>query len=142
MPIYRDIASAAAAINEMHHLQECIIKEILWGEPAMRLTVRLDYIWTDDGYICFTKGPEPRPITLTFELTTMLMLNNALTQYMVEHPEELGWGISEIALFEIVDMGVGDANTVPGYMTGRFLWEGKRRIDVAFKALDVSFNDE
>jgi hypothetical protein len=136
MSVLTDKADIAAAIAKLHDLQECIIRNIAWDEPAMRLTVTLDYIWTEDGSICFTQGLEPRKITLTFQLTTLLMINNALTAIMIEHPERLNWGISEIARLEIVpgeDLGVAH-----GFVGARFVWEIDRRIEVAFRQLQIS----
>jgi hypothetical protein len=136
MSVLTDKSEIAAAVERLHDLQECIIRHIAWDEPAMRLTVTLDYIWTDDGSICFSRGLQPRRATLTFELTTLLTINNALTAPMVEHSERLDWGISEIARLEIAageDLGVAH-----GFVAARFLWESDRRIEVAFRTLSIS----
>src|SRR6266496_1067492 len=138
MSVHSEVVGASGAVRKLHYLEECIITAITWDEAAMRLRVTLDYIWTDDGAICFTKGIEPRELVLTFELTTVLILNNALTPAMIAEPHRLNWGIGEIARFELLDA----SDFAPdGFLAGRFLWESDRRIDVAFKRLGLLLSD-
>jgi hypothetical protein len=134
MSVHTDRADMAAALAQLHHLQECIIRRIAWSEPAMQLTVELDYIWTDDGFICFTKREQARRLTLTFEHTSRVVIDNALSDAMIEHPEKLDWGISEIAR---LDLDAAQDDVSSGFILARFRWEGARHIDVSFQKLNI-----
>jgi len=82
----------------------------------------------------------PHRKTLTLRNVQELHVRNALSEYMVLHPDELNWGLSEVSSVRVVD----DAEVLSRY---QFLpiplhhlrcnWEGERRIDVVFSTLDV-----
>src|SRR5260370_8170590 len=124
MSVHTDQASVARVIGELNQLRECIIRRIAWDEPGMQLVVQLDYIWTDDGRITFTVGQVPKVLTLTFALVTLLLLKNPLTPPMLEHPDRLDWGISEIAQLDVIESSELDVND--DFVAVRFVWEGRR----------------
>jgi hypothetical protein len=66
---------------------------------------------------------EPRPqITLQFEAVESMTLVGGLTARMVEHPEEINWGLSEVSLVRITPEESG--------VHAEIRWERERRIEI------------
>ena len=126
----RDLAKAREAVAKLHGLQECIITKIGWSELGLELAVTLDYVWTDAGEICFTVGEEPRQLMLRFQIVNEFRMFNALTTAMLQEPERINWGISEIAKFVI-----GPAQESDEFAKAEFVWEWDRRIVIWFRVL-------
>jgi hypothetical protein len=133
---HREIAAAHQAIAALHGLQECVIIHVGWSEIPPQLVVRLAYVWTDDGKICFAAGEAPREITLRFEVVNELHMFNALTTPMLQEPHRINWGISEIA--ELVISSPKDSDD---FGQAEFIWEGQRRMTVIFRAVTVTLSD-
>lgn len=123
---HNDREKMQETLARLQGLGECVIKELVWLEPALTLLVELWYVWTDDNRICFTVGEEPRLITLRFDVVNDLVLHNALNSAQMTNPEHLNWGISEIAGFGLVD----DQNIAAPLIKAQFVWEGERRIEI------------
>jgi hypothetical protein len=127
---HRQVAEAREAISALHELQECLIKEISWAENQLEVIVKLAYIWTDAGEICFTVKQEPRQLTLRFQIVNEFEMSNALTEAMLQEPGRINWGISEIA-----KLAIGPAQDSDEFARAEFIWEWGRRIVILFRVL-------
>ena len=131
---HSDAGAIREAFARLHDLRECIIRHVVWSEPQMALTIDLTYIWTADGRVCFTVGQESQPLRLHFRVVDQLTLHNALSAAMLAHPELINWGVSEIARVEVVE----SAPEGGAFTQVRFVWEGHRHIEVAFRDLTIT----
>ncbi|MEJ7712985.1 MAG: hypothetical protein WKF84_24870 [Pyrinomonadaceae bacterium] len=96
-----------------------------------------DYIWTDDGHIR-SNLERPENITLKFRLVQEFRMHNALNAVMCAHPEEVGWGLNEVAVARVNDDVHEQHRFLPApFNHVAFLWEGERRIDIIFSELEV-----
>lgn len=126
-------------LNSLHHLSECVIEQFNWKDYGTTLEVVFDYIWTDDQRL---RSDLERPfhVTLKFRCVQELHLNNALNQYMCARPEEIGWGINEVAMVKVKaeEEALEPYRLLPiPFHHVVFLWEGERRIDIIFSELEV-----
>lgn len=130
---HSEVPAARAALNKLHCLQECVIRNISWREPHFALSIILAYVWTDDDQICFTVNQPARELVLTFDLVNRLTMLSALNASMWAEPERLNWGVSEIAAIELEKFD----EAADGFAIARFLWEGARIIEVEYKDLAI-----
>ncbi|GAB3700224.1 hypothetical protein [Mariniluteicoccus flavus] len=65
---------------------------------------------------------EPFQVTFDLEGVQDLSLHGALTPRMLEHPERINWGLSEVARVRVTPSDDGVCFEV--------LWEGERRVEV------------
>jgi hypothetical protein len=84
-------------LNSLHHLSEGVIEQFSRKDYGTTLEVVFNYIWTDDQRL---RSDLERPfnVALKFRCVQELHMNNALNKYMCAHPEEIGWGINEVAV--------------------------------------------
>jgi hypothetical protein len=86
-------------------------------------------IWTPDGRV----RPDvlERPVLLTFRLLGVesLRLTGGLTAAMIEHPNEINWGLSEVS--RVLATSVGSRLRLS------VRWEGERLIDVEFHRFEI-----
>lgn len=125
-------------LESYHNLSECVIEQINWTDFGTTVEVVFDYIWTDDGRI----RPDlehPENVTLKFRLVQEFRMHNALNAAMCAHPEEMGWGLNEIAVARVNDDVYDQYRFLPvPFNHVAFLWEDERRIDIIFSELEVS----
>lgn len=64
------------------------------------------------------------PVKVCFDLLGVqhFSLNGSLSVRMIEHPEEIDWGLSEVALVELTRVVDG--------VRFQILWEGERNIEI------------
>ncbi len=135
-------AKTKAEIRELlrsyHNFSECIIEDMRWRDYATTLDVMFNYIW--DGQEGISLDPkQPELVVVRFKLVQEFRLNNALNSYMCAHPEELNWGLNEVAMVKISD---DDAPQSYPFLPISFnhvilLWEGERKIDILFSEMEI-----
>ncbi len=134
-----DLATMQEWLRDHNHFSECIIEEMRLNDYGTTLELLLNYIWAN-GRTLRSKLDEPELITLRFSLVQEIHIINALTPAMVAGPEQLNWGINEVALVEINADGLATQyNALPKpFYRCTFKWEGmQRRIDLVFWQLEL-----
>lgn len=125
-------------LEEHHNLEECVLEDVRWQRYGTVIDLAFDYIWSNDLIVrsedtCVTK-------TLRFHVVQEFVLFNGLTADTSLRPAALNWGISEVAIVQLVR----DSQRLEKY--GGLpvpvhhlvcLWEGERRIDVVFSVLEI-----
>jgi hypothetical protein len=114
---------------------ECIIEEFLLTDYGTTFEVAINYIWDTTGELR-SNIDEPQTIVLRFRLVQELRINNALTEQMLRHPQDINWGLNEIAGIKIVSNAV-EAGSEHSFIHLAFVWEGDRRIEVIFSEFEV-----
>ena len=114
---------------------ECIIEEFRLTDYGTTFEVALNYIWDATGQLR-SNIDEPQRIVLRFRLFQELKINNSLNEQMLRHPEDINWGLNEIACIKLVGDKV-EAGAEHSFIQLAFVWEGNRRIDVVFLEFEV-----
>ena len=65
---------------------------------------------------------EYRSVVFDLEGVQHLMVNGGLNPYMLEHPEEINWGLSEVARVRVTPSETG--------VKFEAIWEDERRVEV------------
>ncbi|MFI0417419.1 hypothetical protein [Spongiactinospora sp. 9N601] len=131
-----DPAAIRAALAHYQNFGECIITDVGWAHYGTSIEVSFDYIW-DGTRIRDDLGTRPHIVVVRAVLVQEMHLGNALNVSMLEHPEKLNWGLSEVAQVVLVeDSDMARPYSHPSGLQCHHLairWEAKRRIDmVAF----------
>jgi hypothetical protein len=114
---------------------ECIIERLVVSHYGTTFEVVINNIWDANGSLR-SDLEESFLIILRFSLVQELHVNNALTHQMRIAPQNVNWGLNEVALVILVkDSDLIHSDT--SLMHIAFLWEGTRRIDVVFSELEV-----
>jgi hypothetical protein len=113
-----------AALEGVHNLEESLLSALELTHHGYSAELRFAHL----------RGGRPVPetslVTVVMEAVWVLRLTGGLSDEMVQHPERINWGLSEVALVSAysADPGVGLL----------VAWEDKREIRV--EAARVRFN--
>ncbi|MEI2809997.1 MAG: hypothetical protein V9F00_07300 [Nocardioides sp.] len=99
-------------------LSESLMKELCLVNHGYSVRIVFSVIVDPEGRVL----DEPLDVGVDLAGVQRLTLKGGLTARMLEHPEEIGWGLSEVALVRVTS-----AN---GDVRFEALWEGNRRIEV------------
>jgi hypothetical protein len=99
-------------------LSEALLHELALARFGYSIRAVFQVIADLDGAVL----QEPRQVVVDLDGVDRLELRGGLTPRMVEHPEEINWGLSEVALVRVM--------AVDGGVRFEVLWEGDRRIEV------------
>ncbi len=138
--ILESAAAICSYLEQQRHFAQCILEDLCWRHYGTVLELVFDYIWTDEGDV--------RPEYAGKNIKTMVLRNvqelhmwNALNEHMTLHPDDLNWGLSEVAAVRLIEDDTLLANyaklSVPFHHLG-LRWEGDRRVDVIFGTMETA----
>ncbi|WP_109508451.1 hypothetical protein [Nocardioides speluncae] len=99
-------------------LAESLMRELRLDKFGYSVHIAFSVIVDAAGRVLET----PLELALDLDGVQQLTLRSGLTPRMLEHPDEIGWGLSEVALVRVASSDVG--------VRFEALWEGERRIEV------------
>ncbi len=99
-------------------LSEALMTELCLVNHGYSAHVEFRMIVDPDGRVL----DEPRDVGIDLDGVQRLTLTGGLTTRMLEHPEEIGWGLSEIAQVKVTSFDDGVRFVA--------LWEGERRVEI------------
>ncbi|HEX5438989.1 MAG TPA: hypothetical protein VFW98_17690 [Gemmatimonadaceae bacterium] len=129
----------AQYLQQHHHFSECVLEDIRWLHYGTSIELVFDYIWTQDGELrSDTTSPEIE--ALRFLGVQEFSLKNALNEAISLQPAEVNWGLSEIAMLQLVDdetlLAKYKSLPIPVHHV-RCSWESDRQIDIVFTTVEV-----
>lgn len=137
--IYESQEMIAEYLRENRSFEECLLVDLRWRHFGTVIELVFDFTWTGDGSVRSEYLP-PDLKTLALRNVQELHVHNALSEHMSLHPEELNWGLSEVAAVRLLehDEFLSKYGTLPVSLHHlRCSWDGGRRIDVVFSTLEV-----
>lgn len=99
-------------------LSEALMKELRLVSFGYSVHVEFSVITDPEGHVL----GEPLDVGLDLDGVQRLTLEGGLTSRMLEHPEEINWGLSEVAQVRVSPSEDG--------VHFEALWEGERRVEV------------
>lgn len=129
-----DLLDAQAALRRYRSFEECLLDDVRWLRFGSQIDLVFNYVWDEGGQVRDRVLEEPRLVTVRCFGVQELMLSNHLTQAMLDEPDRLNWGLSEVAVvrFEPRRLDGGDGVQVA------VLWEGGRALHVIAAGLEVA----
>ena len=126
-------------LHEYYDFEECIIEDVRWREYGSVIDLVFLYIWDEEHRVRKDIDSGPR-IILRFSLVQEWHLYNALNSSMLENPECLNWGLSEVAcvrIGEAREFTSAYKSSPRSFYHAVIHWEGERRIDIIFRDLEI-----
>jgi len=130
------ISHITEILGKHNRFQECVIESLSFKQFGTVFEVVLDNIWDDSGKNIRKNLNEPNLVHLQFAPVQKITLNNALNDSMLDHPEELSWGLNEISYMALED---NSHNEYPGFHTMRLYWESDRYLTITFVTINVHY---
>lgn len=137
---FNDAASLELELSRWHHLDECLLLEMTLTQFGYGVRLTFDHIWASDGHVRQDLGQREERLVIELSAVERLLLEGDLTKAMIDHPEAINWGLSEVA-------GVR-AQPCEAGLRLLLSWESDRKIVIDAKWADVlrppqpSTNDE
>lgn len=129
----------AAYLKSRHSFEECVLRSLEWQHYGTVIDLVIEYWWAE-GFTMRPAGVPPELVTLRLHVVQELHLQNALTDATSLRPDELNWGLSEMASLQLV----GDSPGVLKYASLpvslhhlQCVWDSGRQLDIVFSVLEV-----
>ena len=119
----------AAALARWHDLQECLLVEVRLTEHLYTAELVFDHMWESYGRVRPDLGEGQELVTVRLVGVEELRFVGALNDVQRDRPDEIDWGMSEVALVRAVERD--------GLLGIEVRWESERRIEAAFVSADV-----
>lgn len=87
-----DARSLSDALRQFDNLEECLLLSLGLVHHGYTAELRFEHLRRGRAV------PETAFVTVTMEAVSTLRLVGGLSRSMVEHPENINWGLSEVAL--------------------------------------------
>jgi hypothetical protein len=122
-----------------NYFQECLLHDVRPVRFGFGINLVFNYAWTKEGNIREDVIERPQLATLSLLGVQYLRFSGGLTQGMLENPELINWGLSEISLVRQVEC--------PDLLAIEVQWEGDREMRVhyaqfAFAPEEAPFTSE
>lgn len=126
-----------AYLHNYEDLGECVLEKIAFKNYGVAIELEFYNIWNGKGQMKFKKTNR---LILKFNLIQEFKFKGALNRFMVAEPEQINWGINEIAAIRITDnpeiLKPYSGFSIP-FHHAEIVWEQDRRIDIVFGDLDI-----
>src|SRR3989442_14766440 len=107
------------ALREWRFLEDCLLHDLRLVQFGFGIDLTFNYVWSDENQVRSDVLEKPKLITLRLIGVESLNLRGGLTGGMIDNPELINWGLSEVARVEPVEGNSGLALSI--------YWEGSRR---------------
>ena len=129
---------AIKTLKKYNFLQECILKDIVWKDYTTNLDLVFKNIWTDKGSLRVDLDQE-RLLVLKFKFVQEFHFTGGLQKDILHHSELVNWGLNEISFLKVEE----NSNLLKKYNQQNelnhmnIIWEGKRKISLIFRTLNL-----
>ena len=127
---YRDAAGLDAELERWRRAEEALLVEMSLVHHGYVLRLVFDLVRTDDGVLRTDLDEHEARLTIEMVGVQRLHMEGDLTASMLDHPELIDWGLSEVAALRAGPSGTG--------LQLQVRWEGDRRIVVDARSARVT----
>lgn len=124
----------AELLRSLGHLSEWLLHDVRWRRFGSEIEVQFNNVFDESIRVRTDALDNPRLFVVRLFGVQSLTLSNHLSPAMLDEPERIDWGFSEISKVDLQGVALADRVGV------RFsiLWEGPRRIDVIAASIEVA----
>lgn len=118
-------------LKEHVYFQECILENISFHDYGTTIVLTFNYIWSND----FKVRPnldEKQIMNLRFSSVNRFVIDNELSDSVINQPEMINWGFNEISKINLLETTCSS-----NFLQVEILWETKRRILIEFSHMDL-----
>ncbi len=119
-------------LTHYNQFQECLLLDIRWLRYGFTLELVFDYIWQAPGILRPNLDAEER-VLVTLQAVQEMHIVNDWADENLERPEDIPWGVSEIAIMYVEHNSplIAKYQTpLPQYHHLILAWESDRRIEI------------
>ncbi len=119
-----DLDDLREAVSSFHNFAECLLHDVSWFRFGTEVHLVFNVIWDAAGQVRSDVLEHPRLVELRLYGVQDLEVRNHLTPGMLDRPELVNWGLSEVSRLSIAECDLGDRE---GVLVEVF-WQGPRSI--------------
>lgn len=124
-------------LNKYNNFQECILENINFCDFGTTVSLTFNYIW-DENKLIRKDLDKSKLIILTFNQIQEFHLENGLTEFIINSPSKINWGINEISLIRLNERSqlldkYNFSNVKFHHIS--ILWESKRQLNIIFHSI-------
>lgn len=131
-----NISDIESYLESVWHFRECHLIAFATREFGYSIDFQLNQIWADRDVLRPDLDDRIELVRLCFCGVQRLEFIGDLNSYMLQHPECINWGLTEVSCVRIVPSAAGESDAA--LIKIAFLWESQRRIEVEFCTLEVN----
>jgi hypothetical protein len=117
---------AEEGLRRHRNLEECLLEDVRWRRYGSEIHLVFNSVWDESGELRARILEEPRHVEIRGLGVHELELVNNLSRGMVENPEQLNWGLAEVAVVRLEDARVGDQDAVQAVVQ----WDSERSLRI------------
>lgn len=115
-----DAANLEVELGRWHHLDECLLLGLSLTHFGYSVRLDFNHIWASERRIRPDLSEREERVHIELHAVQRLHLEGGLSHQMISHPEQINWGLSEVATVRAESCDVG--------LRLLLLWENQRRI--------------
>lgn len=122
-------------VESYRNFRECILLDLIWQHQGTKIGLKFNYVWDRHGLI--RSDLERDEIVIVWcEMVQSFSVYNDLSAPLIEHPDQIDWGLSEIASLRVNGR---EATLVEGHrlIDIALRWNDERRIDVTAVSFSI-----
>lgn len=123
-------------LESVWHFGECLLIAFSSCKFGYSVEFQLNQIWADRDVLRPDLDDRIDLVRLCFCGVQRLEFIGGLNSYMLQHPEYINWGLTEVSWVQVEPSSAGENEAA--LMKISFLWESQRRIEVEFCTLEVN----
>lgn len=126
---FNDAVSLERELSRWHHLDECLLIEMALTQFGYGVRLAFNHIWASEGHVRPDLDQREERVIIELSAIQRLVLEGGLSQHMIDHPDRINWGLSEVATVHAEPCEAG--------LRLLLLWEQDRKIVIEARWADV-----
>jgi hypothetical protein len=128
--MFREAAGLDDELRRWLRGEESLLVEMALTHHGYAVRLGFNLSWLSEGVLRPDLGKREQRLTIEMHGVQLLLMEGGLTQSMLDHPEAINWGLSEVSLLRAQPCAAG--------LQLQVLWEDERRIVIDAQSASVT----
>lgn len=128
--MFRDAAGLDAELQRWLRCEESLLVEMALTHHGYSARLAFNLTWASEGVLRPDLDKREQRLTIEMQGVQRLHLEGGLSQSMLDHPEAINWGLSEVSLLRAQPCAAG--------LQLHVLWEDERSIVIEAQSASVT----
>ena len=129
-----NLVEAQETLRWFRSFDQCLLHDVRWRRFGSEVDLVFNYIWGDDGECRELVLEQPRLVTVRCSGVFEIVLSNGLNQSMIEQPDQLTWGLTEVAIVRLESRRLYDRDAVRVAVA----WEWGRSLTIIASGVQIA----
>jgi hypothetical protein len=127
------VQDVAEELRRLGHLSEWLLHDVRWIQFGFAIEILFNNVFDESGVVREDALGRPHLTAIRLSGVQTFSVSNNLSTAMLDEPDQIDWGLSEVARVQAEEFQLPDRLGV----RLEILWDGPRRVEAVAAAIEI-----